>query len=105
MDDYVDINGGTYHTYCVKCAKCGEVIEDYIVEEDGLFYHKDCYNEDFVKCDLCGAYIYDEYKYIFQGYVSQIQAKWIIFWVFLSSVFVDFFIFFEFFFLFFTFFG
>ena len=44
-----------------ECPICGQIInlntDEYVFHDDGEFYHEDCFNENFIKCDECGKIV------------------------------------------------
>ena len=44
-----------------ECPICGQIIDlindEYVFHDDGEYYHEDCFNENFIKCDECGKIV------------------------------------------------
>src|SRR5262245_3026416 len=68
LDEYLTIEGRTFHPDHVLCAYCGKRIEDTYVTADNQLYHGDCYQKRFVVvCTVCSKVVLDHYVTDFWG--------------------------------------
>lgn len=69
-DEYVHLNEGRYHSYCVTCGICNKIVDDYMCKVDKGVFHSKCFMKKYKKCGLCEDYILDQEYYSFRGAVS-----------------------------------
>lgn len=69
-DEYLNLDEGRFHTNCIVCNICQEVIESCICKVEGKFYHSECYMKNYNKCGFCEEFILDQEYYEFRHKVN-----------------------------------
>jgi hypothetical protein len=70
-DDYVTLDSGRYHPYCIKCNICKKVVENNLCEVKGNLFHPECYMKTHhFPCGFCDEYILDQNYYTWKNMVS-----------------------------------
>lgn len=68
LDEYIVLEGRSFHPDHILCAYCSKRIEDTYVTADKQFYHGECYQKRFVVvCTVCNKVVLDHYVQDFWG--------------------------------------
>ncbi len=68
LDEYVEVEGRSYHPNHILCAYCHKPIGDLYAPHDGKIYHGECYQKRFVvTCYVCGKLITEQYREDYWG--------------------------------------
>ena len=68
LDEYLTLEGRTFHPEHVLCGYCGKPIDDMYATADNKFFHGECYQKRFVVlCGVCNKVVQDDYVDDFWG--------------------------------------